>query len=310
MSKQRLPNYQRVTGVEGDLLRALYTKNPEQLANSISRGADPDCKTAFQEEDIMLPPLLEIIIYHALSFPNKLDYIRPLVQGGPNGGADLSFLRKCCTTMPLDNAVLRLGFLSYKEGDKECAGFLLAHLIALDIADGHDYDFNALINAVFGGIGGVSKNTAAGNMRAEAAAIITQNQHALVEYVNSSNDPVALFLKSQKTHPSSFAWMTKMGSVNPDDYSRPSPEFINYVERVVDSARDLTSSLRESGGKVNPEFHFLFREFRRNLKSPPLVTHWKPSMHGTPDTPPADPGQAMEMARDLLGRIANAPKQP
>lgn len=310
MSKQRLPNYKRVTGVEGDLLRALYTKNPGQLANSISRGADPDCKTAFQEKDIMYPPLLEIIIHHALSFPNKLDYIRPLVQGGPNGAADLSFLRKCCTTMPLDNAVLRLGFLSYEEGDKECAGFLLAHLIALDIAEGQNYDFNALINAVLAGIGGVSKNTAGDEVRAEAAAIITQNQHELVEYVNSSNDPVAVFLKSQKAHPSSSAWMTKMGSVNPDDYSRPSPEFMNYVERVVDSAGDFTSSFCESGGKVNPESRFLFQAFKADLRSSPLVTHWKPSMHGTPDTPPADPGQAMEMARDLLGRIANGPKQP
>ena len=192
-------------------------KDLSAFLQALEDGADPDCRELIATGRITISPLETICSDLPSLYPNKLDYVRPLVEKG----VDLSCSRWKGSPEPFIERVLVIGYQNYLEGDQECAGYLLAHLVAGDISSGNAYDLEAIISKIFLGIGTIPGDPVGENSRIQFAKAITRNQHALVDYVATSTDPIATYLRSREDHPSSDAWMKKIDPVNHTEYPRP-----------------------------------------------------------------------------------------
>jgi hypothetical protein len=205
-----------------DLYDALNSNQPDRLRDALNRGANPYHQATPHWE----PALVHILRLNS-SYTGKLDYMRPLVEAG----GDFDRLRESYKSKNplgpnashLDGRILSLGHVNFKEGDQECAAFLLAHLMKYDLEKGRSYTL-----PVDSALAGIKLNSPPHLQEVicwRAVKSMTENQRALVEYVHNSTDPAAEFLRSHADHPDAWQWMTEMNPINPR-YIKPSKEFM------------------------------------------------------------------------------------
>jgi hypothetical protein len=215
-----------------ELYEGLRKNQPDLVRKALNRGADPYNHQGNRFRD---PALIQIIELNSC-YTEKLDYVRPLVEaGGDFDQLRQSFKSSFNASAPrLDRSILSLGSLNFREGDKECAAFLLANLIAYDLEKGRSYTLP--IDSVLAGIGPALPTTRdEETSRWNAAQAMTENQHALVDYVSRSGDPQAVFLRAHADHPDARQWMVRMEPIHPDNYSRPTLALENVAEQATEA---------------------------------------------------------------------------
>lgn len=300
--------YKDIDGPNGDLLASMGKKDLSAFLQALEDGADPDCRELIATRRIRISPLATICSDLPSRYPNKLDYVRPLVEKG----ADLLALRRQNGPESFTESVLYMGFQNYREGDEKCAAYLLAHLVADDISRGETYDLKDILSKIFATVGGSLPNNDDDRVRVQYAEAITQNQHALVDYVATSQEPVATYLRSQEDHPSSDAWMKKIEPIQHESYPRPTQAYCDKIERVSVVLGQVVDMVSDNRGAMVPEARPLLAESAALLREigpgSLLARGWTPTAKGTPIVPPISEKDAWKIAENILDGLRKGPK--
>lgn len=229
--------------IQDSFERAFLDKNVEAMAANIKRGANPDCKIQTNPND---PPLWKIFNYPSC-YENKIAMARVLIESG----SDLDYVRNKSQSSFFgdhwfDERVLSLGSYNDRAGDEIAAGYILAQLIAHDVRKGRAYTLP--IEEILDGVGSPKRgdtNSVGEQARSETAAAIIRNQHALVDYVATSNDKTAQYLRTRNDHPDSIIWLEKMAPINVDHYPRPTTSLLETAKLMEERANRIVQRLQQ-----------------------------------------------------------------
>lgn len=197
--------------VEQDLAQATWLIEQD--------GVDPDCSALHPD----LNPLRRMIVHN---IPHKLGFARLLVENGAS-------ILKAKESIGYAN-LFTLGSGGYgdryQEGDEKCAAYLLAHFIAMDIEDSGKFDLEFWMKRSIPYQDSYDTKTKIvdNSYRINTVKCIIRNQNALVDYIASSEDDVARYLRELENHPSAAAWMQKADICDVLKSHPPAPITLSY----------------------------------------------------------------------------------
>lgn len=184
-------------------------------------GVDPDCSTLHHDFN----PLRSMIVHSGQEIPHKLGFARLLIENG-------ACILKAKESIGYANLLtLGSGYGDlYQEGDEACAAYLLAHFISMDIEDSGKFDLEFWMKRSIPYQDSYDTKTKIvdNSYRINTVKCIIRNQNALVDYIASSEDDVARYLRELENHPSAAAWMQKADICDVLKSHPPAPITLSY----------------------------------------------------------------------------------